>query len=370
MARSSARMASTAGASGPLGASERRRDGIHVTYIGNFLSKHGLNPTYAEALVPQLSALGIPVAWASQHLNPVVRMVDMVAAALRTPRNGSCVVIDLYSGPRAFQAAGLVARACRITRRPYVIVLHGGNLPRRLETSRSQLLTMLNGAARVVSPSPYLAGQFAPHTQVEVIPNALPIRSYPFTPRGKVSPRLLYLRAFHQYYDPVTALRAFSLVRRHYPAARFTMAGPDEDGTLSRCRALVDELGLGGSVDFPGRLPKAAVPSLGEQHDIFVNSSAVDNTPLSTVEAMAMGMCVVATTAGGLPYLLQDGETALLVPPSDPTAMADAIMRILRDPGMARYLSTGARAVAEEMDWSCVVPRWLDLIREVGTNGR
>ena len=116
------------------------------------------------------------------------------------------------------------------------------------------------------------------------------------------------------------------------------------------------------SVSFPGRLPKTAIPALGQEHDILVNSSLRDNTPVSTIEAMTMGMAIVATTVGGLPYLLRDGETALLVPPGDAESMAEAMRRLLEEPGLARRLSENARAEAERMDWSTVLPRWRELV--------
>src|SRR5271157_4732181 len=90
----------------------RERDGSRhgdavrrVTYIGNFLSVHGLNPTYAEALVPQLRSCGFEVVACSSRLNGLIRFLDMIRTVVGTPNRGACVIIDLYSGPRAFDAA-------------------------------------------------------------------------------------------------------------------------------------------------------------------------------------------------------------------------------------------------------------------------
>src|SRR5262245_19646795 len=142
---------------------------MYITYIGNFLSEHGTNPTYSESLVPEFSRHGLNVRWASRFMNPVARLLDMVFAVLRTPRSGACIIVDLYSGPRAFPAAYLVSSICRLTRKPYLVVLHGGRLPKLLAKAQPRLLTMLKGAVRVVSPSRYLAQAFAGHVDVEVI---------------------------------------------------------------------------------------------------------------------------------------------------------------------------------------------------------
>lgn len=329
-----------------------------VTYIGNFLSAHGLNPTYAEDLVPRLRNRGYNVITASNRLNGVMRLGDMLRTVALTPRKKSCVIIDLYSGSRAYWAAYGVARACRLMHKPYIVTLHGGSLPARLENSRDSLLSMLRGAALVTSPSAYLATHFQSFLPVSVIPNALDVFAYPFRSRPCVRPRCLYLRAFHRFLDPMTAIKAFAQVKSKKKDAFLKMIGPDEDGTLAICKALVAELKLGNSVEFSGRMPKAEVPRLGEHFDIFINPTLVDNTPLSTIEAMAMGMCVVATTAGGLPFLLEPGNTALLVPPENAGQMGDAILKLIADPSIASNLSRQARMKAETMDWSRVLPLW------------
>ena len=338
---------------------------IRITYIGNFLSKHGLNPTYSEALVPELAAKDFSIRTASRFLNPFARMADMVLAVLRTPRQNACVILDLCSGPRAFPAADVISRICRLTRKPYIVVLHGGTLPYVLTKSPGRLVNILKGAKRVVSPSAYLAQAFAGYVDVEIIPNALNIRNYPFRARTTPQPTFLYLRAFHRNYGPLTAIKAFSIVQGQYPNARLMMVGPEIDNVRAECQSLVAELNVQPNVEFVERVPKSRIPELGRACDIFVNPTFVDNTPVTVVEAMAMGMCLVATNVGGLPYLLEDGKTALLVPAGDETAMASAMLRLLREPELACELSQQARARAEVMDWSAVLPKWINVITTV-----
>jgi glycosyltransferase involved in cell wall biosynthesis len=338
---------------------------IHVTYVGNFLSQHGLNPTYSEALVPQLAARSFSIRAASRYLNPVLRMSDMIVAVLSTPKENACVILDLCSGPRALPAADLISRICRISRRTYIVVLHGGSLPATLTNSKPRLLNILTGAKRVISPSRYLAEAFADYVDVEIIPNALRIEDYPFRLRKLPQPNFLYLRALHRDYGSLNAIRAFSFVQQKYPDAHLTMVGPEMDGGLRECESLAAELGLDSHVEFIGRVPKSKVPEFGNKCDIFLNPTFVDNTPVSTVEAMAMGMCIVATTAGGLPYLLRDGETALLVTPGNDEEMAAAMLKILENPSLSERLSQNARSAAEEMDWRAITPRWVDIIQSV-----
>jgi len=147
-----------------------------------------------------------------------------------------------------------------------------------------------------------------------------------------------------------------------FPNIHLTMVGPDKgDGSLQATQKVTEELGLNGHIAFPGGVPKASVPDWLDKSDIFINTTNVDNTPVSVLEAMACGLCVVSTNVGGIPYLLEHEKDALLVPPDDPKAMAEAVRRILIEPELAEHLSLNARQKAEKFDWQTVLPQWESL---------
>jgi glycosyltransferase involved in cell wall biosynthesis len=90
----------------------------------------------------------------------------------------------------------------------------------------------------------------------------------------------------------------------------------------------------------------------------------VDNMPVSVLEAMACGLCVISTNVGGIPYLLEHEHDAMLVPPNDPEAMAAAVRRLLHEPELSARLSANARAKAAQCDWSVVLPQWNRVLYE------
>jgi glycosyltransferase involved in cell wall biosynthesis len=187
--------------------------------------------------------------------------------------------------------------------------------------------------------------------------------------RADPKPDLVWLRAFHAAYNPSLAPRVLSELRPHFPAARLVMVGPDKgDGSLARVRSIVDGWRLADAVSLLGPVHKTEIRTVLNRGDIFLNTTNFDNTPVSVVEAMACGLCVVSTNVGGIPYLLRDGHDALLVPPNDSPAMVAAVRRILTEPGLAERLSRNARSKAEGFDWSNILPQWEKLLAEVGAN--
>jgi glycosyltransferase involved in cell wall biosynthesis len=118
-------------------------------------------------------------------------------------------------------------------------------------------------------------------------------------------------------------------------------------------------------VSFPGAIPKEFLRELFDRGDVFLNTARVDNAPVSVLEAMAAGLCIVSTRAGGLGYLLRHEHDALLTEPENSLAMAAAVRRLLRQPQLAEELSRNARRTVESYDWSEALPLWETLFHEV-----
>src|SRR5262249_30944608 len=149
-------------------------------------------------------------------------------------------------------------------------------------------------------------------------------------------------------YNPSLAIRVLQLLALRYQDVHLTMIGADKrDGARQATEALAHALAVRSRVDLREAVPKHAVPGGLRMGDIFLNTTTVDNAPVSVLEAMACGLCVVSTNVGGIPYLVDDGQDGLLVPPDDPGAMAHAVGRILDDPDLADRLSRNARRKAE-----------------------
>lgn len=335
---------------------------MDVLYLGNKLSKHGYTMTTIETLAPLLEGLGYRVNSLSDKKSKIFRLIAMVWSVIKNRSNVGVVLIDTYSTLGFFYAlAGGVL--CRIMRIDYIPILHGGNLPERLVQS-PHLSRLLFGHSKVnVAPSRYLKEQFIQHGFPTIyIPNSIQLERYMFKKREAIKLNLLWVRSMHQIYNPQMAIKVVQQLLSEFDDVNLCMIGPDKDGSLASCQNLVNDLNLQSRVKLTGGLTKEEWIAKSDNYDLFINTTTFDNMPVSVIEAMALGFPVVSTNVGGLPWLLEDGEDALLVDSDDVDAMVDAIKRIYGDPGLAAKLSVNARRKSESFDWTSVSLQWRNVI--------
>lgn len=341
-------------------------DPPRLLLIGNFLSESLRTRSVSEDLANRLAACGWEVQVTSSRRARLPRLADFLATPWRRRRTYDVANIDVYSGA-AFMWAEAASAVLRATGKPYVLTLHGGNLPEFARRWPGRVARLLRPAAAVAAPSPFLLEQVRHlRNDVHLIPNALDLVDYEFRERNRPAPHLVWLRSFHDIYNPMLAPVVLARLVVVHPAARLTMIGADSgDGSFQATRAAAERLGVADRVSFPGGIPKSEVPRFLHEGDVFINTTNIDNTPVSVLEAMACGLCVVSTRVGGIPYLLEDGVDALLVAPKDADAMAAAVNRILTEPNLARSLSRAGRHKVEGFDWKPVLRKWQELFGTV-----
>jgi glycosyltransferase involved in cell wall biosynthesis len=175
-----------------------------------------------------------------------------------------------------------------------------------------------------------------------VIPNAVDVRAAQPAALAGRPPRLVWVGRLAEPKDPFTLVDALALLRG--VPLRLEIIG---DGPL---RAAVEErvhrCGLEDVVTFAGL--REDVPARLAAADAFVLSSHSEGAPMCLLEAMAAGLPIVATAAGGVAELVDDGVTGVLVPPADPERLARALEAVATDPGLRRRLGAAGRVRALE----------------------
>lgn len=334
----------------------------NLLYIGNKLSKHGYTVTSIETLGVLLEKEGYQLVYASSKKSKTIRMFDMIWATIKYRNKVDYVLIDTYS-TKNFWYAFFVSQLCRVLKMKYLPKLHGGDLPNRILRSPKMCDMIFKNAYRNVAPSLYLLEAFSNrgYAPIQYIPNTIELKNYPFKLRENTAPKLLWVRSFTSIYNPEMAIMVFQELKKEYPQAELCMVGPDKDGTLLKIKALAKKKKL--NVKFTGKLSKQEWIKLSEGYDVFINTTHFDNTPVSVIEAMALGLPIVSTNVGGITYLLENNKTALLVNDNDMQGMTMAIKKIIQNRDLKQHLVKNAQHLVQEFDWDKVKNKWDEVLK-------
>lgn len=338
-----------------------------ILLIGNFHSHLRGNAGVIEQVAAGLEQAGWIVSSASRSSGRLSRIADMLWTTWRARTRYRVAQVDVYSG-NAFIWAELVCGLLRMLSRPYILMLHGGNLPAFAQQNDQRVRRLFEPAAAVIAPSAYLAeamAQYSPRS-IACLPNSVDLGLYRCEIRTAARPKIVWLRRLHAIYDPAMAIETIVRLKASYPDVHLSMVGAEETpGMMAEMKALAARRGVSANIEFAGGAAKSEVGNWIASGDIFLNTASIDNTPVTLIEAMACGVPVVSTWAGGVPKLVSDGREALLVAPGDAEAMANAVRRLIEDPALCEKLSRNGRAKAEGLDWKRVFPMWEELFERV-----
>jgi glycosyltransferase involved in cell wall biosynthesis len=216
----------------------------------------------------------------------------------------------------------------------------------------------------IAVPSGYLVDVFAQFgLAARPIFNFVDTDRFRFRERRPLRPVFLSNRNLEPLYNVGCILRAFAIIQQRVPEARLILAGDGSE--REKLIALARALDLN-QVEFLGRVAPDEMPDLYNSADVFLNGSEIDNMPGSIIEAFASGLPVITTDAGGIPYIILDKKTGMLVRCGDHQGMAECALRLLADQSLASEMTRRAREECGKYQWNAVRDQWLKLYRESG----
>ena len=328
-----------------------------ILYLGNKLAHKGYTPTSIDTLGPKLESLNYELKYASSEVSKTLRLFHMVLSIIKNRNWVDYVLIDTYS-TQNFWYAWASSIICRLFKLKYIPVLHGGNLPNRLKSNPKISKSIFSNSFINISPSLYLQVEFKKEGYpIIYIPNAIEINKYTFKKRSKMRPKLLWVRSFAKLYNPLLALQIVENLQSTFPGIELCMVGPDKDGSLEHCKAYTKAHKL--PVLFTGKLSKPEWIKLSEDYDIFINTTHFDNLPVSILEAMALGLPVVSTNVGGIPYLITDEKNGILVEDNDLEGFIHKIKILISQYQYGIEICENARFFSESFSWEHVKNKWL-----------
>lgn len=326
-------------------------------------------PSIRAELLPINPRLPVPfrVLQRIKYVRTIVTTAAYVFSLLRTLHRYD--IVHVFSAAYlSFVLAPLPAMlVAKIYRKRVILNYRSGEAEDHLRRSRIARWGV-HLADEIVVQSGYLVDIFARFgMRAVLIDSIVEVEKLTYRERTHLRPVLLTNRLLEPLYNVDCVLHAFDRVRQEFPDARLILAGYGPE--RNRLLALIERLGLQG-VDFVGRVGPEQMSRLYNEADIYVTSPNIDNMPNSVMESFASGLPVVATKAGGIPYIVTHQQTGLLVDCGDSEGLANAVMRLLRDPDLAHRLTTRARAECLQRNvWSAVARKWEGLYLSLARNG-
>ncbi|MDO5981682.1 glycosyltransferase family 4 protein [Flavivirga spongiicola] len=331
-----------------------------LLYIGNQFNNKG-NQSSIDILGLLFRGEGYKVFSASKKKNIVLRLCHMLWTCFKYKRKVDVVLIDTYSTLN-FYYAFFVSQLCRLLKLRYIPILHGGNLPERLKKSPGLSKAIFNHAYKNVAPSEYMKSNFEDlgYLNIVCIPNSITLNNYTFQERPFDKVKLLWVRSLSKIYNPILAIKVLKALKDLNMNAELCMVGPDSDGSMQKVIDYAKELKV--EVTFTGKLSKEEWIEKSKDYNIFINTTNFDNMPVSVIEAMALGLPIISTNVGGMPFLIEDGHTGILVEPDSVKAFIKAIKKLLNSPKESSIMALNARKTAEQLDWNVVKNQWFQVL--------
>lgn len=291
---------------------------------------------------------------AAQRVGALLRLRAQLAGLVRRG-----YITSLHYLPR-----GVLASALRGIH-PLVVSVWGDDVTWEVATVRDRLALaqqrrLLASADAVCATSTFLRDVVHDRygREADVVPFGVNTKLFapPTAPRNSDSKLgAVFVKWLEPKYGADVLLDALALMDPTVPI-RTTIAGTGPLGAELRQRAA--RLGVAGRVEFVGMVDHERVPALLRRHDIFVMPSRWEEFGVAAAEAASCGLPVIATRVGGIPEIVQDGITGLLVPPDDPHALAAAISRLAGDPQLRRQLGMAGRERIQKLyEWNECVAR-------------
>ncbi len=290
------------------------------------------------------------------------RLFDTVYTVIVQRNKYDVAIVPLFGTWPSFLWQEIVTRLLKILRKKIVLGIHGGSIPGRTDKGAQRFIKALKRADEIVGPSNYLAQYFEKKgVHVHIIENPLDLSAYTFHCKETIRPRIIWMRAFTDIYNPEMAIRVAKRLSEKFSDFQMVMAG--KDGPLtSVIKKMADENGLSDKIIFPGYINMQEKRQLANDYDIYICTNRIDNAPVSLIEFMSFGLPIVSVNVGGIPYMIRDGKNGLLVNLDDDEAMFEKICLLIENPPFTKSFCLNAYQYAQQYDEKNVIGKWRELL--------
>ena len=241
--------------------------------------------------------------------------------------------------------------AAKLVRSRVWITYHGGDFQNFYNRCRWIVRPVLLNTEKIIVGSLFLEEIFKEFgfDRVSVIPNVID-ESFIRLGENKlnpIGPRFIITRSLEPEYDIELSIKSIDELRKRFPNTILRILGNGCE--MKHLKELCERRMCGDNVKFYGYIPNSMIHGIYQISDFMINTSRIDNMPVSLLEGMACGLCVVSTPAGGIPHVVEDGENGILFSDREPAKIARTLEGLLLDKEKTRLIiENGKRTVREK----------------------
>jgi glycosyltransferase involved in cell wall biosynthesis len=251
----------------------------------------------------------------------------------------------------------------KLFRKKIILNYHSGELEAHINNWKHTALPTMRKFDKIIVPSQFLVDVFAKYgLEAEAIYNFVDSSKFEFKKRVIFRPIFFSNRNFEWHYNVSDILKAFQIIQKKLPDAKLIVAGFGTEE--AKLKELAKTLNLS-NVEFIGKITNEEIPKIYQKADIYLNTSIVDNMPLSFIEAFACGLPTVSYSTGGIPYILENGKTGILVTPKDFESLANEAIKLLENQEFAMQITLNARKELEKYSWENVKQSWVNAYKKM-----
>jgi len=327
---------------------------VNILYFGNKTSAFKSSKSVLETLEPLFGDFA-NVSSASNKKNKLLRLLSMLLLFFMKFRSTDYILIDVYS-TKAYIFTIIISFLSNIFKKKYILILHGGDLPKRFINNEKKMKKLFIKAYSIVAPSNYLKEFFVKKgVPVTYIPNIIELKNYPFKARTSFNPNFISLRGFDTPYNPLMILKSMSILKLYF-------IGDETDTNFNEITKYIDKYSLSENIYILPRMSKKEWTKLSEKVDFMISTPIIDNTPVSVIEGMALGLVVISTKVGGIPYLIEEDINGVLIDSNDHLGLANSLKMLLFDDNLCKEIAINGRKKARFFDWHFIKKDWEKLL--------
>ena len=332
-----------------------------VAIIGPIIIDGKSSGGEGEKLYQMLNESGYTVYKKSGYRNKLLRLLDTLHFLI-IYRNKYDTVISLIFSGRAFLLEYLIFGVSKILNKKIIGVLHGGALNEFYKKYPNMVEKLYNQCSEICTPSKFLQHYFtARGWPILYTPNFIDNNKFQQLWLNKPEYKLLWIRAFHDIYNPEMAIRCVANLKKTNKAITLTMVGPDL-GKLKICVELAEQLGVTNNIQFVGFIPNTELEKFYHSHTVFITTTRYESFGVALVEAASCGIPMVSTRVGEIPLMWTEGEEMLMAESNNQKEFDLKVSQLLNDASIRDKLSKNAHRKAEAFTWGKVKMTWGQLL--------